>query len=127
MKLNMRYIILYVADCEKSITFYRDVLGLPMRAQHETYVEFETGATILAINTKDSVRELTGLDIPEEKRSSQTFELGFIVEDVQAVIDHLRQHHVPIVVEPVQKPWGQTVAYVADPDGNYIEICSSLD
>lgn len=123
----MRYIILYVNDSQKSITFYKDVLGLPMRAQHDTYVEFDTGATILALNTKESVREITGLDIQEHERSSQTFELGFVVEDVQAVIEKLRQQHVQIVVEPVQKPWGQTVAYIADPDGHYIEICSSLD
>lgn len=123
----MRYIILYVNDSQKSITFYKDVLGLPMRAQHDTYVEFDTGATILALNTKESVREITGLDIQEHERSSQTFELGFVVEDVQAVIEKLRQQHVQIIVEPVQKPWGQTVAYIADPDGHYIEICSSLD
>lgn len=123
----MRYIILYVNDSEKSITFYKDVLGLSMRAEHGTYVEFETGSTILALNTKESVREITGLDIPEQGLSSQTFELGFVVENVQAVIEKLRQQQVQIVVEPVQKPWGQTVAYIADPDGHYIEICSSLD
>ncbi|MGM7637003.1 VOC family protein [Bacillus sp. Hm123] len=125
MNLNMRYVILYVSDHIRSMTFYKDILGLPIRGEHETYVEFETGSTILAINTREDVQEITGLSIPKQG-VSQTFELGFVVDDVEAMIEKLREQGVQILVEPVAKPWGQVVAYVADPDGNYIEICSSL-
>ena len=127
LKLSMRYLILYVADFEKSLRFYRDVLGVPVRAEHGTYVEFDTGSTILAFNTRESAREVTGLAIPDGEVASQSFELGFAVEDVPATIESLRRQGVTIVKEPVVKPWGQTVAYVADPDGHYLEICSSLD
>ena len=127
MKLSMRYLILYVADFEKSLRFYRDVLGVPVRAEHGSYVEFDTGSTILAFNTRESAREVTGLAIPDGEAASHTFELGFVVEDVPATIESLRQQGVTIVKEPVVKPWGQTVAYVADPDGHFLEICSSLD
>ncbi|MFY3790459.1 VOC family protein [Ureibacillus sp. MALMAid1270] len=126
MNLKMRYIILYVKDHEKSKTFYHEVLGLPIRGEHGTYIEFETGSTILSINTRESVKEITGLEIPEI-HSSQTFEIGFVVEDVKSTIEELRNQDVPVLVEPIEKPWGQVVAYVADPDGHYIEICSSLD
>lgn len=126
MNLKMRYVILYVGDQEKSKRFYKDILGLPVRGEHGTYIEFETGSTILAINTRESVKEITGLPIPE-KNSSQTFELGFVVDDVKGTIEFLRKQDVQILVEPIEKPWGQVVAYVADPDGHYIEICSSLD
>ncbi len=125
MNFKMRYVILYVSDFTKSKAFYEEILALPIRGEHGTYVEFDTGSTILSINTKESVREITGLDIPEH--SSQTFELGFVVENVEETIGELRKKDVQILVEPVTKPWGQVVAYVADPDGNLIEICSSLD
>ncbi|CAM5222523.1 Lactoylglutathione lyase OS=Ureibacillus acetophenoni OX=614649 GN=SAMN05877842_102457 PE=4 SV=1 [Ureibacillus acetophenoni] len=62
MNLKMRYIILYVKDHEKSKKFYHEVLGLPIRGEHGTYIEFETGSTILSINTRESVKEITGLD-----------------------------------------------------------------
>jgi uncharacterized glyoxalase superfamily protein PhnB len=30
------------------------------------------------------------------------------------------------VREPEEKPWGQTVAYVRDPDGVLVELCSPM-
>ncbi|GED02620.1 lactoylglutathione lyase [Bacillus atrophaeus] len=127
MNLSMRYVILYVSDGERSLHFYKDILGLTVRAQHDTYVEFDTGSQVLAFNTRKNVREITPLEIPEEAGYSQTFELGFVTEDVGAVIEKLRGEGVSILSEPKVKPWGQTVAYVADPDGHYIEICSPVE
>ena len=127
MKLSMKYVILYVNDFEKTLDFYNGILGLPIKMQQDTYVEFDTGDTTLSINTRKDVKELTGLKVPESSTSTQTFEVGFVVEDVGATIETLRQRGVTILKEPVTKPWGQTVAYVADPDGHYIEICTSIE
>lgn len=126
MKLTMKYIILYVSDLNQSLIFYRDLLGLSVIMQQGTYIEFKTGETILSINTREDVKEITGLSVPVKKVSSQTFELGFVVEDVTLTIDFLRQRGVTILKEPVVKPWGQTVAYVEDPDGHFIEICTTV-
>ncbi|WP_042474913.1 VOC family protein [Bacillus ndiopicus] len=127
MKLAMKYVILYVNDFEQTMHFYQNILGLPVKMQQGTYVEFDTGATTLSINTRQSVNEDIGLAVPEASLASQTFEIGFVVEDVQATIEALRTQGVNVVKEPVVKPWGQTVAYVADPDGHYIEICTSVE
>ena len=127
MKLLMKYVILYVNDFEKTMDFYKGILGLPIKMQQDTYVEFDTGAITLSINTRKDVKELTGLNVPEGSASTQTFEVGFVVEDVVATIETLRQQGVTVIKEPVTKPWGQTVAYVADPDGHYIEICTSVE
>jgi lactoylglutathione lyase len=127
MKVAMKYVILYVNDFEKTMNFYNEILGLPVKMQQDTYVEFDTGAVTLSINTRKSVKELIGLDVPEGPASTQTFEVGFVVEDVAATIEIFRQQGVPIIKEPVTKPWGQTVAYVSDPDGHYIEICTSVE
>ncbi|KUP04520.1 glyoxalase [Bacillus coahuilensis m2-6] len=126
MDIKLGYIILYVENIEKSITFYRDMLGFPVKMQVESYTEFDTGATTLAINTRESVRNLTDLPIPFGKRTEQTSEIGLVTEDVEGLIEQLRSQDVPILLEPVQKPWGQTVAYVSDPDGHFIEICSPI-
>lgn len=127
MIISMRYVILYVEDFERSLRFYRDILGLPVRAQHGTYVEFDTGYTILAFNTRQGGREATGLTIPDAPSHSQTLELGLVVDEVSTIIKSFRQQGVTILKEPSLKPWGQTVAYIEDPDGHLIEICSSLD
>lgn len=122
----MGYIILYVNDFDKSMHFYKDILSLSIKMQYETYVEFDTGTTTLSINTRKDVREVTGLHIPNGPTKSQTFEIGFVVKNVMETIEELRRQGVEIVKEPVTKPWGQTVAYVADPDGHYIEICTPV-
>ncbi len=127
VKLAMKYVILYVNDFEKTMSFYKDILGLQIKMQQDTYVEFETGSTTLSINTRQSVKEEIGLDVPELTSSTQTFEIAFVVEDVSATIEKLREQGVPIIKEPATKPWGQTVAYVADPDGHFIEICTSVE
>jgi len=127
MNLAMKYIILYVRDLEQTMHFYRDILQLPVKMQVDTYVEFDTGMTTLSFNTRQSIRQDIGLDVAEDLAVSSTFEIGFVVDDVMATIEQLRQQEVVIVKEPVVKPWGQTVAYIADPDGHFIEICSAIE
>ncbi|MBY0597550.1 VOC family protein [Bacillus bingmayongensis] len=127
MNLKMKYVILYVERYEECLRFYKDLLRLPIKGEHDTYIEFDTGATILAMNSREDVRELTGLAIPKGASESSNFEIGFVVEDVSETISRLKEQGVKVLVEPITKPWGQTIAYVSDPDGNYIEICSSLE
>ncbi|WP_139492016.1 VOC family protein [Brevibacillus dissolubilis] len=126
MQLSMRYVILYVHDVAKSLEFYRDKLGLAVRADHDTYIELDTGAVILSLFDRGNARETTKLQVPEGEGSSQTFEVGFVTEDVEGTVNRLREQGVPVLKEPIVKPWGQTVAYVADPDGHYIEICTPM-
>ncbi|MDM5155321.1 VOC family protein [Bacillus sp. DX1.1] len=127
MNLKMKYIILYVERYEECLQFYKNILHLTIKGEHGTYIEFDTGSTILAINSRESVQELTGLSIPKGVLESSTFEIGFVVENVEETIEALRAQGVTVLVEPITKPWGQTIAYISDPDGNYIEICSSLE
>lgn len=75
----------------------------------------------MALNTRESARDITALDIPDTS-ASNTFEIGFVTENVEAVIKRMREQGVSIIGEPKVKPWGQTVAYIADPDGHYIEV-----
>lgn len=126
LNCTLRYIILYVSDFDQAYTFYKDVLQLSVKMQQGTYVEFDTGQTTFAINTRDAVREEIGLIVPYKTEKTATFEVAFTVEDVAQTIDVLRSKGVQIIKEPVTKSWGQTVAYIADPDGHYIEICSEV-
>lgn len=126
MEMKMGYVILYVSDLEKTKHFYGELLGLKLRNEFGTYIEYETGSTVLSMNTRESGREITTLPIPDGVRKEQTFELGFVTEDVQGAVEKLRAAGVPILLEPTEKPWGQVVAYAADPDGHYIEICTPI-
>lgn len=126
MNLKLGYIILYVEDLNNTIHFYRDLLGLPIKMEAGTYIELETGGTTLSFNTRESGREITGLPIPDKKRKEQTFEIGFVTEEVRELVGKLRAEGVNVLLEATEKPWGQVVAYIEDPDGHYIEICTPL-
>ena len=127
MNLKMGYVILYVESIVKTKRFYGELLGLELKNEFGTYIEYKTGETTLSFNTREDVREITKLPIPTGKRHEQTFELGFVTNEVEEVVERLRAAGTPILLEPVEKPWGQKVAYVEDPDGHYIEICSPIN
>ncbi|MDH6595673.1 VOC family protein [Bacillus aerius] len=124
--MKMKYTILYVNDVEASIQFYHHILGFPIKLRVESYVEFDTGEVTLSINSRQDVKETLGLPVPEAVSSSQTFEIGFVVDDVNETIASLKEKGVPVIKEPAKKPWGQTVSYVSDPDGHFIEICDAV-
>lgn len=124
--MKMKYTILYVNDVEASIQFYHHILGFPIKLGVESYVEFDTGEVTLSINSRQDVKESLGLPVPEAVSSSQTFEIGFVVDDVNETIASLKEKGVPVIKEPAKKPWGQTVSYVSDPDGHFIEICDAV-
>ncbi|WP_214846790.1 VOC family protein [Exiguobacterium sp. s193] len=119
------YTILYVHDPKQTLMFYHDLLGLPIKAQHGSYVEFETDSTILAFNTKADVRTLIPYDIPEVT-GPQSLEIGFVTDDVNGVYERIVTAGHTSVLPPTVKPWGQTVAYVLDPDGHLVELCSPM-
>lgn len=100
--MKMKYTILYVNDVEASIHFYQHVLGFPIKLRVESYVEFDTGDVTLSINSRQDVKDALGLPVPEANQSSQTFEIGFVVDDVDQTIASMKEKGVPIIKEPVR-------------------------
>jgi lactoylglutathione lyase len=54
-------------------------------------------------------------------------EIALVVEDVPAAYARATAAGAAAVLEPVVKPWGQTVAYVRDGDGALVELCTAMD
>ena len=54
------------------------------------------------------------------------FEVWIEAEDVPAALARAVAAGAEPVQEPVVKPWGQTVAYVRDPNGTLIELGSPV-
>ncbi len=47
---TMSYVIVYVQDTKISVPFYRDILGMSVKAEEDGWVELETGSTTLALH-----------------------------------------------------------------------------
>jgi catechol 2,3-dioxygenase-like lactoylglutathione lyase family enzyme len=102
-KLNVVY--LYVSDLERSLRFYRDVLGIPLEGDGD-WQEASLGGTRFALH-----RAHEGIG----KLSSGTIHVDLEVADLDAATERLRAADVE-VAETVRDEWG-AAAKVADPDG----------
>lgn len=122
-----KYTILYVEDVKASLDFYQKAFGFEFGFLHEAgdYGELSTGNTKLAFA---SLELMTQLDKNPQKAnaSSPCFELAFETSDVHTDLNRAVSSGATLVQEAKEQPWGQTVSYVADPDGYLIEICSPV-
>lgn len=104
--------ILLATDMKKSIEFYKDVLGLPLRHQSEEWAEFFSGGTILALHPAKK---------KEKTKSAPTMLTGFMVNDLDTTVKQLKEKNVRFFKEPRQEPFGKHTIFV-DPDGHLISI-----
>ena len=94
-----------------------------------SYGELATGATTLSFasieqassNLKDGFTESS----PKNKPCA--FEIAFTTEDVDEVFNQAIKEGAISEASPKVKPHGQTVAYVRDPDGFLVEICTPIE
>jgi lactoylglutathione lyase len=111
--------ILTTPDLERSLRFYRDLLGASVDYQfppsgEPVYVGLELGRSHLGIGRQDEPGDL----------ANDRVTLWIYTDDCDAGLDRLRTAGIEILQEPVDQPWGERMATVADPDGNRIIIAS---
>ncbi|RYF20984.1 MAG: VOC family protein [Flavobacteriales bacterium] len=124
------YTILYVADVSKSISFYENAFGFNRKfiTPENDYGELATGDTTISFASLALANTNLKAGFVQSDLAQKPFaiELGFITEDVAAVVKNAITQGATLVEEPKTKPWGQTVAYVRDLEGFLIEICSPM-
>ncbi|ETB33151.1 ring-cleavage extradiol dioxygenase [Mycobacterium avium subsp. hominissuis 10-4249] len=116
------YVIQYVESLERSVTFYRDVIGLEVRIEGDGYVEFEMPNTKFSLFERSKLPELIG----REGGTAPCGEIGFLVDDVDEEATRLRGLGVEVLSGPVDRPWRERTLHIADPDGNVIEFAQKL-
>ncbi len=118
------YVILFVADLERSVAFYRDVLGLPFKLQGDGYVEFATEGSRFGLYDRNRLRELTGQG--PEAPGAPGGEVVFLVGDVDAQAERLRAAGATVLNGPVDRPWGHRTLHLEDPDGFVVELAEEI-
>ena len=117
-----------VNDMAGMIRFYRDVLGFEIREAEDTENVYlvKDGTLFLLYGRKDFER-MTGRRYEYIKGLNGHFEIALYVDtfaEVDASFLRAVENGAVPVMEPVTEPWGQRTCYVADPEGNLIEIGS---
>ena len=125
---KLGYVIVYVPDVGKALEFYERAFGVERRFVHESgqYGELETGGTALAFAEENmtTTRHVFAQNRLSAKAAGA--EVAFVVTDVQAAFTAAVGAGATPVVEPIDKPWGQTISYVRDLNGFLVELCTEV-
>jgi predicted enzyme related to lactoylglutathione lyase len=108
------------ADVSRLVTFYEMVTGAAAVWGNELFAEISTPIGTLAIGSDKTV-PLFGQG-SAEPAANRTAILEFIVDDVDAEYDRLREQLSEVVTEPTTMPWGNRALLFRDPDGNLVNL-----
>lgn len=128
--IQFAYTILYVENVERTLSFYETVFGMKRKfiTPDESYGELDTGATTLSfaqVNLAASNLK-NGFDANSLSKKPAAMEIAFATNDVEALYKKALAAGATAEAPATYKSHGQTVAYVRDPDGFLIEICTPM-
>ena len=119
---------IFVEDMAKMICFYRDVLGFEIKEDEDTEnVYLMKDDTLFLLYGRKDFERMTSRKYEYVKGLNGHFEIALYVdsfEEVDAEYAKAISKGAVSVLEPTTEPWGQRTCYIADPEGNLIEIGS---
>ena len=123
MEPRISLITLGVDDLDRSIRFYRDGLGLPMRDGPEGIAFFETGGTWLSLYTREKLAEDALTDPAGSGFRSFTLAHNVRTEaEVDRVLEQAVAAGATLVKEAQKVFWGGYSGYFRDPDDFLWEV-----
>lgn len=113
-------LVLEVSDLERSVRFYRDFLGLPLRR------DLDHGGTDRWISGDHAAHSwhdsFFHFALYQSKGAvTRDVQIGFPVGDLDEAHARLKAADVAVDVAPRDEPWGRTARY-RDPDGNSVSL-----
>ena len=119
---------LLVDDMGKMIRFYRDVLGFEIKEAEDTSnVYLVKDGTLFLLYGRKDFEKMTSRRYEYVKGLNGHSEIALYVDTFEEV-DQAYKNAVAAgaepVLQPTTEPWGQRTCYIADPEGNLIEIGS---
>ena len=108
------------ADVKRLVAFYEMVTGVTAVWGNELFAEIPTAVGVLAIGSDKTVA-LFGQG-SAEPAANRTAIVEFIVDDVDAKYERLREQISDVVTEPTTMPWGNRALLFRDPEGNLVNL-----
>jgi len=119
---------LFVEDMATMVRFYRDVLGFEIaEGENAVNVYLIKDGTLFMLYERKNFEKMTSRKYEYIKGLNGHFEMALYVdtfEDVDKEYARIIAQGGSSVLEPTTEPWGQRTCYIADPEGNLIEIGS---
>ncbi len=119
---------IFVQDMTLMIRFYRDVLGFEIKEDEETSnVYLEKDGTLFLLYRRSDFEKMVNRSFDYIKSLNGHSEIALSVENYEAVdktYNKVIKKGAISLLEPTTESWGQRTCYIADPEGNLIEIGS---
>ena len=113
---QLDYTMIVVSDMDRSVEFYRDRLGIPLKFQSPEWTEFVTGTTTLALHG-GGVRSQNP-PAGDPSKIAGACSIGFNVDDVEKTYEELQAKGIRFIMPPTQREGeGIKLAVALDPDG----------
>jgi catechol 2,3-dioxygenase-like lactoylglutathione lyase family enzyme len=102
------FVVVNVADMERSRAFYRDTLGMdfPVWEESANWQEIQSPPTAMALRV-------------DRRNPGANAAIALAVDDVAAAVEELRAKGVRVLIEPGESDTCWT-AMIQDPDGNLL-------
>ena len=109
--VDLRYVILFVSDLDRSIRFYRDVLCFPVKSESRDMVEFQANGGLLALHQAHQ-------EGPQHHPPMVcgAIRMGFKVDDLDVAHAKLMSEGAKCLTPPEERE-GVRMGLYEDPDG----------
>ncbi len=108
-------VILAVKDIDKSIEFYHEIIGLPIKNQRRSWVDLGLSGSLLSLHPASLTAQHIGSSI------ENGITIGFLVGDVESAVKELKEKGVTIYRDIIEKDAGKN-AVILDPDDYLISL-----
>jgi len=119
---------LLVNDMPTMVRFYRDVLGFEIKEnENAENVYLIKDGTLFMLYERKNFEKMTGRKYEYIKGLNGHFEIALYADtfgEVDKAYNDAVSKGAVSVLPPENEPWGQRTCYIADPEGNLIEIGS---
>lgn len=126
---DFQHVTVSVADVDKSLAFYRDLLGFPVLGR--LYYNNQVGLVIDFLDIgNNGILEIFSFSkapvkpsefVPDDRQLGMRH-MAFTVKSVDATAERLKKAGVAFTLNPVDAYGGPRIAFFKDPDGTLIEI-----
>ncbi len=108
-------VILAVKDLDKSLKFYHEIIGLPIKKQRRSWIDLGISGALISLHPASLTAEHTGTSI------ENGVTLGFLVGDINSAVEELKSKGIKIYREISEREAGKN-AIVLDPDDYLVSL-----
>jgi len=119
---------IFVKDMKTMVEFYKSILGFEIEWDgKESNVMMKKDGVLFMFYGRNDFEKMTNKRFNYANGINGHYEIALSVSqysDVDSVYADVISKGAESVKEPTTEPWGQRTCYIADPEGNLIEIGS---